>query len=257
MKKLIYTPILIALFAITTKAQIVYTDVDPDTTIEAPSTVPCEGCQSANFFYFDINDDDTLDFKVSAAHYQIYDAGWHDQYSISVLPLNNNKCAWGFHIDNDTIGNNLYWQDYTLISDSWPYQTEGYAGLKLIKNNQNYYGWVRMEWSHYVKATIKDYAYNSVAGQLILAGQTTGIESIYDTSNVNIYLSGMSLNVNITNPTIPNGYISVYNISGQQIKTVNITSSLSSISMNDCSHGTYVVKVICGDSVITKSIIIQ
>ncbi|OFX42039.1 MAG: hypothetical protein A2046_14120 [Bacteroidetes bacterium GWA2_30_7] len=259
MKTLIYTSLLIALFAITTKSQIVYTDVDPDTTIVIPSTVPCDGCDSSHYYYFDLNHDDTLDFYLIAKHYQIYEGGWYDQYLTWLATLNNNKSAWGYHVENDTIGDNLYWQGHTDISQggAWPLPPcEGYAGLKLIKNNQIYYGWVRMELFNW-GIIIKDYAFNSEAELPILGGQITGLENVFDTSNVNIYLNQNILNVDFINNSIYSGTITIYNVSGQQIKNINISGNHNIIDMSNFNTGTYIIKVDNNNSVYSKSIIIE
>ena len=53
---------------------------------------------------------------------------------------------------------------------------DGYVGLQLIHAGQTYYGWVRMDvnvTAGSASMTIKDYAYNSIPNQPILAGQTT------------------------------------------------------------------------------------
>jgi hypothetical protein len=51
------------------------------------------------------------------------------------------------------------------------YITDQYLGLKFISNGKVYYGWARLRYTNPISLTLKDYAFNSVAGQQILAGQ--------------------------------------------------------------------------------------
>jgi hypothetical protein len=67
-------------------------------------------------------------------------------------------------------------------SGNWISVSERYLGLKFIKDNNTYYGWARLSSSYARKLpgvfiigghlTLKDYAYNSIPNQPILAGQT-------------------------------------------------------------------------------------
>jgi hypothetical protein len=68
------------------------------------------------------------------------------------------------------------------IGGYWINVSDKYIGLKFIKNNKTYYGWARLS-STYAESLrscllisgqliLKDYAYNSIPGQPILAGQT-------------------------------------------------------------------------------------
>ncbi len=65
----------------------------------------------------------------------------------------------------------------------WLNVSDKYLGLKFIKNNNTYYGWARLTSSSkfatspaphlvMVQLILKDYAYNSIPNQTILAGQT-------------------------------------------------------------------------------------
>src|SRR5437762_538264 len=63
------------------------------------------------------------------------------------------------------------------IKNSSP-SSDGYLGLGLVKGTDTYYGWVHLSVSvsyNSVGFTVKNYAYNSVPGQPILAGQTSDV----------------------------------------------------------------------------------
>ena len=71
-----------------------------------------------------------------------------------------------------------------IIRGYWLNVFDKYIGLKFIKGNSMYYGWARLSSSYSLapvpnhnliisgQLTLKDYAYNSIPNQSILAGQT-------------------------------------------------------------------------------------
>ncbi len=62
---------------------------------------------------------------------------------------------------------------YTYYGN-WSTTSDRYLGLKLIIGNQNFFGWASLSVNLVTGTsfTIKDYAYNSIPNQSILAGQT-------------------------------------------------------------------------------------
>ena len=50
-----------------------------------------------------------------------------------------------------------------------------YVGLRWSDNSQDYYGWLQFTLSSYSDIKINQFAFNDVAGQSILAGQTTAV----------------------------------------------------------------------------------
>lgn len=72
-------------------------------------------------------------------------------------------------------------------SGVWPNLIDHYLGLKLIVGSNTYYGWARMQINllNPTSCIIKDYAYNSIPNQPILAGETS-----CTTPTVNLTQSG-------------------------------------------------------------------
>jgi len=60
-----------------------------------------------------------------------------------------------------------------LTGQWYPSNDEGCLGLKLTLGGHTYYGWVRISISDGTTFTLKDYAFNSIPDQEILAGQTS------------------------------------------------------------------------------------
>lgn len=90
----------------------------------------------------------------------ISDSSWSTTWEILVYGVISGRCASG--------------------AAGWLNISDKYLGLKFIKNNNTYYGWARLSSSYLFNADkivvgemiLKDYAYNSIPGQPILAGQT-------------------------------------------------------------------------------------
>ena len=126
---------------------------------------------------------------------------------LSVTPENGNSAvmtsapnvAFAFDLDSSaTIGPDSSWVNTTAVllegaeisncnaitghAGYWLNVSDKYLGLKFTAANNTYYGWARLSSTYLPGATpyfiiggeliIKDYAYNSVPNQPILAGQT-------------------------------------------------------------------------------------
>src|SRR6266536_4448088 len=189
-KKLHAILIASTLYTATTNAQIVYTDVNPDKKFS--SSVP--GSVS---YSLDLNKDRIVDFTITysinpigcrlgaiAFNHYVYITS-HDSNAVATdsfagiyalkMPLNQD------------ISSNIRWSHSTLklvskagctnsFDGAWRDPSDAYLGLKLRVKGNAYYGWVRLSVSVFSLSgsfTVKDYAYNSVASQGILAGQTS------------------------------------------------------------------------------------
>lgn len=174
-------------------AQIVYTDVNPDQT------------QSSGSYNIDLNKDGVNDFtlKETQTTYSLCNIGGcspvHETgFTFSLACIMNNEGGSGSSdkLDKNTLidSTSLTWQSGTIILDAiswsghctfgvgcqisvigngdWGADTNKYLALRILSGSQNYYGWVRLDWSGVQGFTVKDYAYNSIPDQAILAGQT-------------------------------------------------------------------------------------
>jgi len=260
--------LIILLFTVITsqaKSQIVYTDIDPDTTIYVPN-VPYN-VDSSNRYVFDLNNDAINDFHFLARNY--YDDSQIPQYGVSLLlgTLANGKisggCATGGYREdipfNDTINKNLNWYLYKHILFSvWNigYSCDlplgdAYFGLKLIKDTDTLYGWVRCSATNN-SITIKDYAYNATPNAIILAGQTTSGINSFTINNLNIYESNNGLIVNIYSITNPQGYIRIFNTNGLLIKSDSITGNNNTISLAGIASGIYLIQIEILNNMVNK-----
>ncbi len=186
---------------VTLQAKIVYTDISPDSVIlnTSPST-----------FNLDLNNDGISDFFFNATKTTCGDgllAPLVPYIYLSVGGSVMTKSADSANLldlvsvlDSATvIGPDSLWltnSRYLLYGASeggyircmvvhgyWLNVSDQYLGLKFINGDNTYYGWARFSSTYsvtpapYLHLTsglliLKDYAYNSVPGQPILAGQT-------------------------------------------------------------------------------------
>lgn len=180
------------MFSVSANAQIIYTDVNPDTSII------CTGYPCSKSYNLDLNNDGTVDFTLSTnysrcAHFQ----GMINRRSVNITSQSGNLAAANMLSANSTIGSNLSFSTNTIplrsivsgspapgcpgtvgSSGSWTETTDHYLGLQFSVGTNTYYGWVRLivvvasNLATPVSCTVKDYAYNSIPNQPILAGQT-------------------------------------------------------------------------------------
>jgi hypothetical protein len=184
-----------------TISSIVYTDVNPDSLLLALSLLVSD----EKFYYLDLNHDGTKDYVVETgqgrapcfmngissatlASYSSFISKGSNSVTDTVfssgikypVPLNLSKginqnssfSQSGTLAKYDACRSGFLGRVYGLFG-LWSGVTNKYLGLRLVKGSSVYYGWIRMDVAtngRYV--IIKDYAYNSLAGRPILAGQT-------------------------------------------------------------------------------------
>ena len=263
-------PLIIVLFFIVinsqTKAQIVYTDIDPDTTIYKPNV---QYLDSNATYAFDLNIDGPTDFSFRARHYsyQIQEGTILSIHSIE-NKITGGCTEFGERNDiyfNDTINQNLIWNNSaTILIDVFALPMycampvgDIYFGLKLVIGTDAFYGWVRCTATD-TSITIKDYAYNTIPDMYILAGQTIiGIDTLSPIHKLNIYENNNYLWVTFNNFPNPIGHIKIYNNIGQLINNTTITGYVNSISLSGITAGIYIVNVETQIGSINRQIYLQ
>ncbi|WP_274475165.1 T9SS type A sorting domain-containing protein [Mangrovimonas aestuarii] len=252
-----------ALDGMNSYGQIVYTDIEPDFV----------GDNLNNNYDLDLNNDGTVDFTFSSyessqaltvstssplvnAFYGL--APWY----CTAKPMNN-----GDLINN--LGSNTplaYWCEFTggigLIQDwpdigyFWTDSPDKYLGLRFNIMGNIHYGWARMDLTNSAQWTIKDYAYNSVAGEGIIAGQTTlTIEDNTLADKVKITTSNNLITIH--NLTALSNY-NLYTITGNKVLDGTISKKNNQISTITLAKGIYVLELRYpdrGDSIIIKLVL--
>jgi Secretion system C-terminal sorting domain len=190
-KKIVVFIIMLTCFLSNSKSQIVYTDVNPDSVINGS-------------YNLDLNNDGVADFILTDTTWLVTQGrcGTATDYIFKITPLHNDAVLsdtiyYPYALQaNDSIAADLSsWliaANQALAQLQWQCDRCGgaedghycfrsfgtghwvnlsgdrYIGLQLIKGSNTYYGWVRLSKSPF---SVKDYAYNSIPGQPILAGE--------------------------------------------------------------------------------------
>jgi hypothetical protein len=181
---------------------IIYTDVNPDSSI----------LLTTDSFNLDLNNDGITDFTFnkslsSTECRSAVQTAFTFHIHLSITPASANNAAMtsalniALALDADsatTIGPDSLWATTSEVllegvaisnctpvaghAGYWLNVSDKYLGLKFTAGNDTYYGWARLSSTYSLKSgsdlivggqlVIKDYAYNSIPDQPILAGQT-------------------------------------------------------------------------------------
>jgi len=266
-------------FAIPANAQIVYTDLNPDSSYyysgcpTYPCTVICSVC--LNPHAFDLNNDGTNDFEANlngGGGSSIICIGptvnW--SHDIQLATLNSNAIATQggsfvrpFNL-NDTIGPQSAWVSsgaiflrsysfFNCVSSTGGYWTgSGFIGLKLNSGGQVNYGWIRAvadpgsSFSAPLTYILYDYAYNATPNQYILAGDTgnlpSGLEEKITATKMQVSPNPFS---DVTTMVIPaeislqDLQLNIFDLTGRILKNTHITNRVVQITKENFPTGLY------------------
>ena len=251
-KKLLAAIILCSSLITNGYAQVLYTNVKPDTSLSA----------NGSFYNLDINKDGIIDFKISIASTEIKSpncSGKKTNRYFRITPLGNNAVLDSMNLPRHLTLNEIIqstantwtndsaqvfvkdaWRCTHILGWGWINQRIGfwidtlpnYTALKINVAGKTYYGWLKVK----ITATsfiIQEYACNLKSDQVILAGQAT---SSYITTSVVTQTSscaGKILNV---------AYTAYGSFNAQNVFTAEMSDSLGSfnnpISIGQLSSGT-------------------
>ncbi|MBK9643390.1 MAG: T9SS type A sorting domain-containing protein [Saprospiraceae bacterium] len=270
LKKLSGFIVTVLMLSVSANAQIVYTDVNPDTTI------------ANRIYYLDLNNDGTTDDSIRLFVSRPY-IGECRGSKVSIFALNGNTVSGSTYPlamnIKDTISSALTWSasgDLRYIRSGdptscpndtlgyWTNAKDYYLGLKLIVGTYTYYGWLRMQITVdplYASGIIKDYAYNSIPNQPILAGQTsvTGITENISASSISLYPNPATNYLTITlQGDNKKAEVTIMDITGKIFysTTENETQELK-INTKDFAEGVYLVQVKSEDFMATKKFVVK
>lgn len=265
-----YSALILAIGGLTeVNAQIVYTDIDPDETGSFNS-----------YYFFDIDNNGTIDFNLVNNVSLYYTSYYPDPiinsnnlllYTItnSVLMSSSGITSMALALDSGAVissgqnqwGGSVLAMDYgsgCFTGDIWCDVTDKYLGLRFKIDGNDHYGWARLDVGNAPhQYTLKDYAYNSVAGQAILAGQTVlSIEGHIPISSVKV-VNSVNKTILLSNLTARVDFI-VYSIAGKKILDGFLNNSENEIDLSAFSNGIYILELIdynTGNSYLKKIVI--
>ncbi len=270
------------MFSAIANAQIIYTDIVTDSAY----TLTRSGTHTYNL---DLNGDSITDFLIEAKRSRPRYP--EDPYtcSVSITPQANNAFMTTTLntvkklVPGDEISSSQAWHNVTLQNLKW-YQTEwvftggfkitdtgewdnvidGYVGLQLMNGGQTFYGWVRMDAdvsADTASMTIKDFAYNAIPNQPILAGQTmtTGIIESTLASSINLFPNPaddhLTIALGTNNKKIQ---VTITDITGKVIYTTIATDTQKvEVNTNDFAEGIYVIQIQTADFIGAKKLLVE
>lgn len=227
--------------------QIVYTDIDDE-------VIP-----SGNILLIDVNDDSTGDFlfvantagnfnflePINSADADMYNSNgfvgvFNEPYA---YPSN---LAAGAVIDEDATFQISERGDMNYASCSFPGSqfcdgTEGFIGILLQVGADTHYGWVRVQVAvDNSSTTIKDFAYNTIPGEAIQAGQTTLSVGNFSMNEVKIVTADKTIEFY----NLPeNSTFRLFDIAGKSVLNGSSTKKESYIDVSSILKGIYIIEV--------------
>ncbi len=262
-------------------AQIVYTDVNPDITI----TQDTAGTASHDI---DINNDGTTDVTITAewvegddpfeGPYTLKDVWAATSAGSEVLmdsafnillsakPINYNAVVdsasetWSGSTNARLVSNPTGANFFPF--GAWSDTTDRYLAIRIPEGSDWLYGWVRVSVAQdSISFTIRDYAYNSIPNQPILAGQTntSGIIDNSFTSSINLFPNPATDHLTIALPNANEKVeITITDITGKIIhKTISRETQKIEVNTQDFGEGIYSVQIQTAEFIGTKKFIVE
>ena len=249
-------------------AQIIYTDV-PDTAIY-PAVF------TGNHYALDLNNDGQVDFnfefwKYSAAATSSFIRSFslygYQQFGNHIEGTDNNAAA--LH-ENDVIDANRPWISHSAVmgqfhstisslsaTGNWINVTNRYLGLRLIENTDTLYGWLRMDVNIQDSMVIKDFAYNTIPGEQILAGEIdTAVYAFMPENGADpvTFPNPVSTHIHISmsKSSFQETVVSLFDLSGKRILSETLSFPTGQIDVSRLPEGFYLLVLKNRDAVLTK-----
>lgn len=280
------------LFSARANAQIIYTDVNPNMVLSCTFQTNCSPDYS-----LDLNNDGINDFVLSARKKYVscgacgslilVMANGDSAVVISTASSWIANTAGGYAL-NALIDSSLGWTNslttlaaqevncvscapspgshlvHSPASGPWLNVYGKYLALKIQVGTNFYYGWVRLAvsmGSNTISFTIMDYAYNSISGQPILAGDkgTTAINDDSFASTISLFPNPATNHLTIDlGSSNKKAEVTITDITGKVIyKTATRDSQELEVNTKDFAAGIYVVQIQSEDFIATKKLVVE
>lgn len=231
--------------------QIIYTDVDPD-----------EGGAGVTYT-LDMDNDNNTDFQLR--HFDESNGGGalnslfigpaidaSSNASNSIIASSSYGFAYPLVLNEGapiSAGNGSWMNNLgqslnasSCSSGNWCNETDKYLGLRFKIGSNYHYGWARLDvGTSGANWVIKDYAYNSVAGESIDAGETDDM-SVKNTLANTVDVATEDKNILLFNLPQKTSF-ALYSMTGQQVldgKTIETNHTIAATTLSD---GIYVVQI--------------
>jgi len=258
-------------FAGNAEAQIVYTDVNPDVTLNV---------LNSDSYSIDFNNDATPEFILETyfsstsstyystkAIYTSFNAGIVPQGSFGIQGsgtfadvLNLNDSINSFQIFNTESYSYRYNLGYVSNGESpngnFPSAGDKYIGVQFTIGTNTHYGWVLVNYAADCEfITVKGYAYESTPDKNILAGDVG--QSGMSESNHQAFSVFPSLATNDIQIQVPTaGNIQIIDLSGKTLTSFDAEAGTQNVDISSLPSGMYFVKLSSANGVIEMTKII-
>lgn len=253
------------------QAQVVYTDVNPDYSHDAPQD------NGFAIYPLDLNNDQTVDFVIASR--DTVTANAHVRFTLAAPYGAGNAVAgenpggydYALALDiNSMVDSTLNWiaatntMAYNVDSanpynENWNGVTDKYLGLKFVVGANTHYGWARLD-SYAIgdSIVVKDYAFEATPNVGIMTGNMGASLTETQIENLVKFVNKPNNSVQVVvNGNLTNGVVSLVSSTGQVVSTDAITEKTFSVDMNNLSSGIYMVNVTFNEGATTKKIIVH
>ncbi|TNE74014.1 MAG: T9SS type A sorting domain-containing protein [Bacteroidetes bacterium] len=269
-------------------AQIVYTDVNPDVTVDDD-----HNANGLSAIPLDMDNDSNLDFILGSRDTTINLYGGIDVRYTLVAPAvagnaiafaststyNGNTYYQAAALNNgDGINNTLTWASttqtmaqevlfasypqYNYTLGFWNGVNDKYLGLRFTTGANTYYGWARLDVGGSNAADVfklKDYAYQSSPNVAINAGDMGSASLSEADIDALVHFINQANNTVLVkvNGELSNGVVNVVATSGQVVQTGKVENGTFVVNMNGLTAGVYMINVTFEEGAITKKMYVH
>ena len=253
------------------QAQVVYTDVNPDYSHDAPEN------NGFAVYPLDLNNDQTIDFVIASK--DTLTAASHVRFTLAAPYGAGNAVAgetpsaydYALALDmNSMVDSTLNWiaatntMAYNVDSanpynENWNGVTDKYLGLKFVVGANTHYGWARLD-SYAIgdSIVVKDYAFDATPNTGIMTGNMGASLTETQIENLVKFVNQANNSVQVVvNGNLTNGTVTVVSATGQVVSSDAIKEKTFSVDMNNLSSGIYMVNVTFNEGTTTKKIIVH
>jgi hypothetical protein len=253
-------------------AQIIYTDVDPDSVLTDNES-----------FQLDINNDGIFDYTIRQGSFydgtikyninsfnglkenQVLTVGHMSMSSMYYVPKPLN-----FWDDMIPSGYNKVWKQggrlfctgskHLKNTGFWKGLQDKYVGLNFKINSNFYFGWARLEVDSTANSvTLKDYAYYNEAEKPIRAGSMkVSLPDDNTLKNIRVFLTEGSIRIEVPADQILTGKISLTDINGRELKTIDVKNEKNiQLNTQELPAGVYIVNTLTEKGSLNKKVLIR
>lgn len=136
--------------------------------------------------------------------------------------------------------------------------TDAYLGVQFAIDGDVHYGWVRLDVSvGPVEFTVKDYAYDDVAGTEILAGADDVNVATLTEAQVSAYSYGNTINVIVKDAQAGIENVRVFDLNGKAVYSARVADNNLSITLDNVATGLYTIQLTGTEGSYSKQMYIQ